>query len=306
MKNEYVCECGKVFDAPQRFNGHKSHCKIHLSLTGNLEKRLQLDAARGQMLAAKAAAASIERNMQSLNLWLAEKHVCETCGNLMTEKFGSGRFCSRSCANANHPKSKHSIEAREKSIARGKAQREANVQEYLHNPNICEVCGTELNYDHRKRKTCSTKCANELISMKSSYSAARHGGNNNMMGTRGTARYGTYRGTHCDSSYELAFLIYCIDHNINIVRNTDGFPYLYSGKMHTYYPDFKVNNSYIEIKNYNSARVQAKINALPLNISYFILYLNDIKPCIDYCIETYGKDFTSLYDQESPSWLTKK
>lgn len=25
----YKCECGKEFDNPQSFNGHKSHCKIH-------------------------------------------------------------------------------------------------------------------------------------------------------------------------------------------------------------------------------------------------------------------------------------
>lgn len=273
MKNEYFCECGKVFDAPQRFNGHKSHCKIHLSLTGNLEKRLQLDAARGQMLAARAAAASLERSMQSLNLWLAEKHKCETCGNLMTEKFGSGRFCSRSCANANHPKSKHSIEARERSIARGKALHEANVQAYLSNPNTCQICGANLSYKRRNRKTCSNKCATQLISIKLSHSVVRHGGNNNEKGVRGTSRYGTYKGIHCDSSYELAFLIYCLDHNINITRNLDGFPYIYNGKNHTYYPDFKINDSYIEIKNYNSERVQAKIDALPAEITYFIFIL---------------------------------
>lgn len=26
----YKCECGKEFENAQSFNGHKSHCKIHL------------------------------------------------------------------------------------------------------------------------------------------------------------------------------------------------------------------------------------------------------------------------------------
>ena len=29
---KYVCVCGKEFDNPQAFNGHKSHCKVHQQL----------------------------------------------------------------------------------------------------------------------------------------------------------------------------------------------------------------------------------------------------------------------------------
>jgi len=30
MNKEYRCICGKVFDNPQKFNGHKSNCKEHI------------------------------------------------------------------------------------------------------------------------------------------------------------------------------------------------------------------------------------------------------------------------------------
>ena len=33
----YICECGKEFDNPQKFNGHKTHCKIHLACVGKLD-----------------------------------------------------------------------------------------------------------------------------------------------------------------------------------------------------------------------------------------------------------------------------
>ena len=26
----FTCECGQEFDNPQKFNGHKSHCEVHL------------------------------------------------------------------------------------------------------------------------------------------------------------------------------------------------------------------------------------------------------------------------------------
>lgn len=38
-------------------------------------------------------------------------YICENCGKLATEKYGSGRFCSRTCANTH----KHSDETNTKS-----------------------------------------------------------------------------------------------------------------------------------------------------------------------------------------------
>lgn len=32
--------------------------------------------------------------------WVVEQHHCERCGKIMTEKFGSGRFYYRTCANS--------------------------------------------------------------------------------------------------------------------------------------------------------------------------------------------------------------
>ena len=29
MSKTYTCICGKTFDNPQKFNGHKSNCIIH-------------------------------------------------------------------------------------------------------------------------------------------------------------------------------------------------------------------------------------------------------------------------------------
>lgn len=51
-----------------------------------------------------------------------------------------------------------------------------------------------------------------------------------------------------DSSYELCFYKYCIDHHINIKQSTDVFNYEYAGIIHKYFPDFKINNTNIEIK----------------------------------------------------------
>lgn len=42
MKN-YICICGKVFDNPQKFNGHKQGCIIHLTdKYGSYEEYLRI------------------------------------------------------------------------------------------------------------------------------------------------------------------------------------------------------------------------------------------------------------------------
>ena len=104
MTKEYLCTCGKVFTNPQSFNGHKRHCKEHLLLVGKLGKIEKAD----RLAATNAAQASRvfhnKKSAEKLNQWISEKHTCEKCGKVMVEKFGSGRFCSRSCANG-HTKS---------------------------------------------------------------------------------------------------------------------------------------------------------------------------------------------------------
>lgn len=136
--------------------------------------------------------------------------------------------------------------------------------------------------------------------------AARAGGNLNPYGVRGTAKYGTYQGYHCDSSWELAFVMYCLDHDLDIERNTEGFPYTYNGEEHLYFPDFIVNSIYIEIKNYDSERNQAKRAQFPSDKTLKTLFKNDMRPYLQYCIDIYGKDFYTLYDKDKPSWMDKQ
>lgn len=85
-------------------------------------------------------------------------------------------------------------------------------------------------------------------------------------------------------------------------RYQRNFEYIvYEAKTKKYYPDFIINNTYIEIKNYWTPQVQAKIDYFPDELQYKILYKEDLKTCIEYCILKYGKDFTNLYDSNRPS-----
>lgn len=103
VKGYYKCECGKEFDNPQKFNGHKSQCTTHLILFGKIESRdgKSKKFINGGLKAncdRKEKAAKLKQ--ENIDKWISEKHICEKCGKIMTEKFGSGRFCSVSCSNS--------------------------------------------------------------------------------------------------------------------------------------------------------------------------------------------------------------
>ncbi len=108
---------------------------------------------------------------------------------------------------------------------------------------------------------------------------------------------GLYKGYWCDSSWELAFVIYNLENNIKFIRNTQGFKYIFNNIEHKYYPDFIMEDgTYIEIKGYETEKDIAKQNDFPYKLK--VLYNKDIKPYIDYVIAKYGKDYINLYENK--------
>ena len=112
-------------------------------------------------------------------------------------------------------------------------------------------------------------------------------------GGRGT--YGWYKGYWCDSSWELAWVIYNLEHDIKFERNKQGFEYEFEGKKYKYYPDFRMEcGDYEEVKGWLDEKNKAKI--AQFNGVLKVLGKREIKPYLDYAIGKYGKDFVSLYD----------
>lgn len=313
QQESYICECGKQYTNPQAFNGHKSHCKIHLTKTGRLQIREQVDKDNATKISLALSTRAHTEKQAAVELWIQEQHTCESCGVVMTSKWGSGRFCSASCSNRRQIDKETRIKINSALVGKSRdkvvitpeileKREQARRLRYNEFPRHCVVCEAKLSYEQRQRKTCCNECKLKLLSKTSRESAARLGGNNNVHGVRGTAHYGTYAGFHCDSSYELAVVIYCLEHSIPIVRNTQGFDYEFNGEVHKYYPDFVIKDVYIETKNYWNEQVQSKIDQFPKHLKYSILYYEDIKPCIEYCVQKYGSRFTELYDRSYPSW----
>lgn len=110
----------------------------------------------------------------------------------------------------------------------------------------------------------------------------------------GRGKKGWYKGYWCDSSWELAYVIYNLDHDIKFERNHEKFYYMFEGKEHYWLPDFIVDGVYEEIKGYEDNKAKAKHTSFdkPLNI----LRNKDMKPYLEYVIKKYSKDFIKLYE----------
>ena len=111
----------------------------------------------------------------------------------------------------------------------------------------------------------------------------------------GRGKKGWYQGVWCDSSWELAWVVYARDVGIEFTRNTQKFGYEYQGKAKSYIPDFILSTGeYLEIKGYEGKQFQAKLASFP----HKIIVLNEelMKPIIAHAIMKFGKDFTKIYE----------
>lgn len=129
---------------------------------------------------------------------------------------------------------------------------------------------------------------NKISQKMKNYGGLRHGS--------GRGQKGWYKGYFCDSSWELAWIVYNIDHNITFERNFEKFPYEHDNIKRFFIPDFIMENGlYVEIKGYFTEQVKSKIKYFPHDIK--IIDKNEINLYIEYTVNVYGKNFINLYDK---------
>lgn len=196
-----------------------------------------------------------------------------------------GTYCSRSCSNSRGPRSEETKQKiREAVLAKPTGiallKRGGNhLKGSQRAPRVvktCPTCNTE--FEQRLSATavyCSTKCV-------------RRGG---MREGSGRAKTGWYKGIYCGSTYELAFLIWHLDHNLKIERSTDVFEYTYDGKTHKYYPDFVVDSQNYEIKGRMVDADYAKLQAS----NAILVDSNKMKLFIQYVVTNYKVGKSSLW-----------
>jgi hypothetical protein len=236
--------------------------------------------------------------------------ICERCNKEHNGTFGSGRFCSRSCANTQT----HSEETKRKisdSVINSEIfkikNKEGNIKRYNNginkkNHSIYKTCPICQNSFFGWTIFCSRKCfeydiLHGYIFSKKPKTGGYHPGS-------GRGKSGWYRGIFCNSTYELAWVIYNLEHSISFERNHNSFFYIHEGKQYRYYPDFIQNGEYIEIKGFLRSNDKSKFEQFPGQLK--ILYEKDIKEHIEYCKQKYGYHFEELYEGNPHNIKTNK
>ena len=116
----------------------------------------------------------------------------------------------------------------------------------------------------------------------------------------GRGKHGWYKGYWCDSSWELAWIIYQLDHGVKFERNDIGFDYEFEGKKRKYYPDFRLTDgTYVEIKGWLNDMTKAKIDQFVAPL--LVITGKLIEPYVKYVVCKYGVNFVEMYaDYKKP------
>lgn len=110
----------------------------------------------------------------------------------------------------------------------------------------------------------------------------------------GRGKKGWYKGYFCDSTYELVYVIYNIDHNVSFQRCERCYPYTIDGEQHNYYPDFELSDgSLVEIKGYHTDIVDIKTESVT-DRPIVVLFEKDLKYAFDWVKKNYS--YNCLYD----------
>ena len=202
-------------------------------------------------------------------------------------------FCSRSCANSKVQTEEMNAARRTKLIGlKGPQSKSKGVFTIERETRICK--DTNCNRLFECPKTSNKKYCSDIC-WKNNSGGYREGS--------GRAKSGYYKGIYCGSTYELAWVIYNIDHNIEFKRfeTTLSDP---DSKL-KYVPDFIQNNCIIEMKGFeNIEKTEAKSNlARKLGYEIKVLYKDDLQYAFDYVISRYKTDkFYTLYDEYKPKF----
>lgn len=266
--------------------------------------------------------------------------VCEECGNIVAfvNSKQSGlfqRFCCRKCANSNELTKQRVREYNLKTYGVPvtsqaqciKDKAKAHFQEIykVDNPwqaEECKIKAKKTKYDKYGDENYNNREKSEQTCLD------RYGGISNMhsieIQRKQRQRY-VYDSISFDSAPEIAFYIYLKDNNIPFKYQPNiSFEYSFDGKLHKYFPDFKVGDIFFEIKGdhffkdgkmicpyrdkswsdvkyeIECAKYEAKHQCMLVN-NVVILTSKDYKMFIMYVNQTYGKGYLNQFKNEDES-----
>ena len=161
--------------------------------------------------------------------WIAAQHTCERCGKVMTEKFGSGRFCSQHCASSRIFTEETKQKIRETLDSTLKVKEGKSIRTTKH----CRVCGKSVK-SYNKTGFCSD-CLNNTEEGRQALSESGRKGYQTML------ENGTHKGWQSRNitSYAEQFWVNVLD-NHSIIYEREAT--VWHGSAN-YFLDFKLERN---------------------------------------------------------------
>lgn len=158
-------------------------------------------------------------------------------------------------------------------------------------------CGSKASTLFKNGKWCCSERSTGCIVVKNTIGlAAKEAGCGGLRPGSSRGKSGWYKGIWCDSSYELAWVIFHLEHGTPFARSSDVFKYIYDGEEHEYHPDFKVFGFWVEVKGYSCEQWVAKQEQFPYPDKLVVLFKDDMPDIFSYVVGKYGEDFVELYE----------
>lgn len=128
---------------------------------------------------------------------------------------------------------------------------------------------------------------------------ARNAGGYDVGKFGGTGKRGYYKGFYCMSTWELAWVVYQLEHGKKVEQCKEHFEYVMNEEVHYYTPDFIMDGVYYEIKNWHRPDTDFKIGQFPKDKKIVLIEGKEQnKTYLDYAKNKYGENFYKvLYEK---------
>lgn len=228
-----------------------------------------------------------------------DEGICPCCGSITKfNKFGYRRFCSKRCNGMyTLQQTSENVDKRIEGIKNSE-----NIK-LSHNTKtfIEHQSKTRINYykNEENRKKHKESLQN-LPPRSKEYKELKSIQQSEIINTFKNLQHYYYNNEHFHSSWELAFYIYCKDHNYEITRKVDKIPYKFNEITYNYNPDFIVNGEIIEIKNqclYSKLLIEGtKDNAkYQKMLEYKVKIITDCSKYVSYINTIYGEKYLEKF-----------
>lgn len=284
----YTCKtCGEHFNKVQNLANHTKYTHVARHEKFFCKKCSSVFKYKSGLVSHEKFCDGIgTKESKYLKIKKPKNYICPTCGKIIR---ASHNLHVTAC------KRKHD---QPKPASKGRSWAKGLTYEEIYG-NRAEAFREKLSLSKKGKSTGRAETVEGELKRKRAISEGMKKSSGNIGGYRqksGRGYKGIYKNIWCDSSWELAFVLYCLDNKIHFKRNTKKFSYIHENKTKFYIPDFILDdNTFIEVKGYITDEFIAKKQQFTGNL--IVLAEKEMLPILTYVQEKYGKDFVKLYDK---------